>query len=326
MNLPGASLSARSPTEADLEYLRQGVSKGVDYAALSFVRSAEDLKRTRRELDGKSSDPVRLVAKIERPEAVEDLDNILDAADAIMIARGDLGVELPPEAVPGLQREVIRRSNLADRPVITATQMLESMTEHSRPTRAEVSDVAHAIWDGTDAVMLSAETASGLHPVIACTVMARVACEAELRPPEGGSAYQPQRATVHTGVEDVIGMAAALLAERIGAAAVAAITFSGDTARFASMARPPCPILGLSADERARRRMSLFRGVIPIAIPRIEDPAALAAEAARRARRTGVATEGDFIVLIYGEPLGSGVKANTLRLAKAGAEETGTGE
>jgi len=311
INLPGAELSARSPTAEDIEYLRWGLDAGVDYIALSFVKTADDVKRARDAAGARARD-VRIVAKIERPEAVRDIDNILDAADGIMVARGDLGVELPPERVPPSQREIVRRANAADKPVIVATQMLESMTVHLRPTRAEVSDVAHAIWDGTDAVMLSGETASGRHPVEAASLMARIAEEADLdlerqtcAPPRGG----------HTGQQDVVGMAASLLARELSAAAIAAVTLSGETARYVSMARPQCPVLGLSPSSQARRRMALYRGVIPMAVEKILDAETLASEARRAARETGLAKGGDLVVLVYGEPVGSGVRANTVRLA-----------
>ena len=320
MNLPGAKLSVRSPTDEDLDFLKWGIAQGVDYVALSFVQSAEDVKRAR-EAAGSHAGDVRFIAKIERPEAAEDIDGILDVADAIMVARGDLGVELPPEAVPNIQREIIRQANLADKPVITATQMLESMTEHSRPTRAEVSDVAHAIWDGTDAVMLSGETASGLYPVESACLMARIAEEAERE--DGLRAPSPTISAEHTGTEDVIGMAAELLARELGAVCIVAFTMSGNTARFVSMSRPACPILGLSPDERARRRMTLYKGVFPKAVGKGLERAALLARRARRMTLdVGLGAEGDLIVLVYGEPVGSGVRANTVRLARIGTKGT----
>lgn len=317
INLPGAKLGVRSPTDEDLAFLEWGLSYDVDYVALSFVQSAEDVKKAR-EAAGKRERDVRFIAKIERPEATQDLDNILDAADGIMVARGDLGVELPPERVPNLQREIIRRANLANKPVITATQMLESMTEHSRPTRAEVSDVAHAIWEGTDAVMLSGETASGRYPVRACAMMARIAEAAESECEGTRAAGEVCRSAPHESTEDVIGLGAELLASRLGAVAIAAITFSGNTARYVSMSRPECPILGLSPDERARRRMALYRGVMPVGTPRLTGPEELARESARVTREMGLGSEGGLVVLVYGEPVGSGVKANTLRLTRIG--------
>jgi len=174
MNLPGADLSARPPTERDIEFLEWGLDAGVDYIALSFVKGGEDIARAR-EAAGERARDVRFIAKVEREDALSNLDGILEETDAVMIARGDLGVEMPPEQVPNLQRDLIRRANAADKPVITATQMLESMILHARPTRAEVSDVAHAIWDGTDAVMLSGETATGRYPVETAALMSRIA-------------------------------------------------------------------------------------------------------------------------------------------------------
>ncbi|MHC4201120.1 MAG: pyruvate kinase [Planctomycetota bacterium] len=313
MNLPGADLSARPPTDEDVEFIKWGIEAGVDYVALSFVKGAEDIERAR-EAAGDGAKDVRFVAKIERQEAAENLENlneILKTADAIMVARGDLGVELPPEQVPGRQREIIRHANAADKPVITATQMLESMVSRARPTRAEVSDVAHAIWDGTDAVMLSGETATGRYPVESCSLMERIAREAERESADEGvlGAHTPA-----SGAEDVIGMASDLVARSLGAKAIVAATMSGDTARFCSMARPACPVLALSPLERARRRMALYRGVLPVRIESMDETEALADVARRAGRQLGLAEAGDLLVLVFGEPVGTGAKANTVRV------------
>ena len=313
VNLPGAKLSAQSPTDEDLAFLEWGLDNCVDYAALSFVRRATDVKKAIDAAGDRAKD-VRFVAKIERPEAVEDIDNILDVADAIMVARGDLGVELPPERIPLLQRQIIKKANAADKPVITATQMLESMTEHSRPTRAEVSDVAHAIWDGTDAVMLSGETASGKYPVQSATLMARIAgaTDAEIEAHRGCTSEHPQM----TGAQDVIGMAAELLARNLDACAVVAATMSGETARFVSMSRPHCGVIGLSPSAATRRRMALYRGVTARPIDELRDQEVLAREAGKAAIDIGLGCEGSMVVLVYGEPMGSGVRANTVRLSR----------
>lgn len=310
INLPGVRLSVGSPTDEDIELLQAGLEMGADYVAISFVRSSEDVEKTRAAA-GSKAPGVRFIAKIERPEAIEDIDAILAAADAVMVARGDLGVELPPEEVPGLQRMLIEKAWAADKPVITATQMLESMTENVRPTRAEVSDVAHAVWDGTDAVMLSAETASGRYPVEAAAVCARVAEEAEKlllekrpRPPEPSCA------------EDVIGMGAGMLSRELNAAAVAVATLSGNSARFVSMARPGAPILALSPEESTCRRAALYWGVSPERLAILSGPEELSGEATKAARRTLGVPEGSLVVLVYGAPLGSGAPANTLRLLR----------
>ncbi|MHC4250163.1 MAG: pyruvate kinase [Planctomycetota bacterium] len=316
MNLPGAELSARPPTERDLELLQWGLDAGVDYVALSFVKGGEDIARAR-EAAGKRARDVRFIAKIEREEALSHLDGILEETDAVMIARGDLGVELPPERVPNLQRDLIRRANAADKPVITATQMLESMIEHARPTRAEVSDVAHAIWDGTDAVMLSGETATGRYPVESASLMSRIAEWAER---EAGACLAPVKRHAHTAPEDVIGMAAELVARYLGSKAVVAATLSGDTARYASMARPACAVVALSPLEATRRRMALYRGVIPAAIDEMKDTETLAA-AARRAVALLFGDDAGIAVVVYGEPVGTGVKANTVRLVSVGAPD-----
>jgi pyruvate kinase len=316
MNLPGAKLSARSPTDEDLAFLRWGLDNGVDYAALSFVRSADDVKKARQAAGARSSE-IRFVAKIERPEAMDDIDNILDVSDAIMVARGDLGVELPPERIPLLQRRLIARANAADKPVITATQMLESMTEHSRPTRAEVSDVAHAIWDGTDAVMLSGETASGNFPIQSAALMARIAEVTDEELEHRRAAATPS--ATHTGAQDVIGMAAELLARHLDAVAIVAATMSGETARFVSMSRPACPVVALSPSAQARRRMALYRGIMPRAIDGLSDVETLALRSGEAVRAAKLGRDGDLIVMVYGEPMGSGVRANTVRLARIGS-------
>jgi pyruvate kinase len=315
MNLPGAILSARPPTERDIEFLKWGLEAGVDYVALSFVKSGDDIRRAR-EAAGEGAMNVRFIAKIEREEALENLDGIFEETDAVMIARGDLGVEMPPERVPNLQRDLIRRANAADKPVITATQMLESMIVHARPTRAEVSDVAHAIWDGTDAVMLSGETATGRHPVETVALMSRIAECAER---ETSAVLAPKHPHAHTGHEDVIGMAAELVARTLDSKAIVAATLSGDTARYASMARPDCMVIGLSPLERTRCRMALYRGVIPMAIDDMKETEALTS-AARQAVTSLFGDDSGLAVLIFGEPVGAGVKANTVRLVSIGAK------
>jgi pyruvate kinase len=264
MNLPGTDPTdaALSPKDrADLEFaLRQGV----DYVALSFVRSAGDVDRVRRLL-GRRGRRVPLIAKLEVRRAVERLPEILLAADGVMVARGDLGVEVPLERVPVLQKWILQEAKRAGVIAITATQMLESMVEQPRPTRAEASDVANAIFDGTDVVMLSAETASGKFPLRAVAVMDRIIREAEKsglhwparsggRPPGPG---QEAHAVAHAAVD---------AAREWGARAIVVYTQTGETARVLSKLRPPCPILALAPTERARRRMALFWGVVPLAM------------------------------------------------------------
>ncbi|HYS05021.1 MAG TPA: pyruvate kinase [Candidatus Dormibacteraeota bacterium] len=264
MNLPGTDLTGGALTSKDRADLEFALRHGVDYLALSFVRSAGDVERVRRLL-GRRGRRVPLIAKLEVRRAVERLPEILHAADGVMVARGDLGVEVPLERVPVLQKWILQEANRAGVIAITATQMLESMVEQPRPTRAEASDVANAIFDGTDVVMLSAETASGKFPLRAVAVMDRIIREAEKSglhwparsagPPPG--AGLEVRAVAHAAVD---------AAREWGARAIVVYTQTGETARVLSKLRPPCPIMALAPTEQARRRMALWWGVLPLAM------------------------------------------------------------
>lgn len=257
INVPGVHLSVPSTTEKDLRDLEFGVSKGVDWVALSFVRSGHDLRRAREALRALGAQ-TPLIAKIEKPEAIRHLDSILQEADGIMVARGDLGVELPPERVPLLQKYLIRRANEAGLPVITATQMLESMVASLRPTRAEASDVANAILDGTDALMLSAETAVGKYPVEAVETMARIAAEVD-----STNHQLPPEDFHRESLSHSLSRAAARLAQEVRAEAMVVYTRSGYTAQLLSKERPPTPIYAFTPDESTARRLCLWYGVVP---------------------------------------------------------------
>lgn len=306
VNLPGVALSVPSVTEKDRDDLAFALELGVDFVALSFIRKPEDLVETRhlmRELGRE----VPLVAKIEKMEALDHLGAIIQESDAIMIARGDLGVELPLEDVPLIQKRIINKCKAAARPVITATQMLESMTEVYRPTRAEVNDVANAILDGTDAVMLSAETASGHFPEESVAVMHRIALKAEtgldyqavhlLRPPRGDA----PEAVAHAAVE---------VAEEVAARAILACTRTGRTVRALSRHRPRAPILGIASDEVVLRQFSLSWGVTPIGIKEYTTTDELVACSMSAALAHGGLRAGDTVVIVAGTPLGH--RTNTL--------------
>ncbi|MCS7206543.1 MAG: pyruvate kinase [Dehalococcoidia bacterium] len=264
INVPGVQLAVPPTTEKDLRDLEFGVSKGVDWVALSFVRNAHDVRRAREILRTLGAQ-TPLIAKIERPEALRNLDGILQEADGIMVARGDLGVELPPEKVPLVQKYLIQRANAAGVLVITATQMLESMVSSPRPTRAEASDVANAILDGTDAVMLSAETAVGQYPVEAVETMARIATEVD---------YANDRPSAPNGhrenLSHSLSRAAARLAQEVGAEALVVYTRSGYTAQLLSKERPPTPIYAFTTDESVARRLCLWYGVVPLLTPAVQ--------------------------------------------------------
>jgi len=312
INLPGVALRVEALSEKDRADLRFGVEHGVDYVALSFVRTADDILRTRRELE-EAGRVVPIIAKIEKPEALENLDAIVDAADGVMVARGDLGVEVPAERVPTLQKSIVQKGNHAGKPVIIATQMLESMIEHPRPTRAEANDVANAVWDGADAVMLSAETASGRFPLLAVQTMDRIVREAENnfflsrpRPVEPPSPPVP--------FNDVVASAAVRAALDAAATCIACFTLSGTTARLLSRYRPHVPIVAYSPEQRIRRRMTLYWGVKPRIMEPIRDPDVMAQLVSERLVQDGLAHPGDRVVLVYGSPLGEAGRTNSIRL------------
>jgi pyruvate kinase len=310
INLPGAVIHAPSLTAKDEVDLRWAVEQGADYLAVSFVRRPDDVLAARRLLSQLGSD-MPVVAKLEKPQALAQMDAILDVADGVMVARGDMGVELPPEDVPVWQKRIISAANARLTPVITATQMLESMVREPRPTRAEVTDVANAIWDGTDAVMLSAETSIGAHPVAAVAMMDRIVRAAEREP------QYLQREVVRRATDDVaqtISLAAFHVGATPGVRAIAAFTRNGATARLVSKERPDVPILGFCADEPIARRLALYHGVIPI--PGVDWaglPAMLRA-AETYGRREGLLADGDLVVLLGHLPLEMPGSTNFLML------------
>ena len=300
VNLPGVHLSVPSLTEKDRDDLEFALDLGVDFVALSFVRRPEDLEETR-DLMQRWGRVVPLIAKIEKTEALDQLSAIIRVADGIMIARGDLGVEAPLEDVPLIQKRIIQKCKAAARPVITATQMLESMTEVYRPTRAEVNDVANAILDGTDAVMLSAETASGRFPTESVKVMHRVAIKTEtgldyqqihnVRPPRGMA-------------PEAVALAACEIAEEVQAKAILACTRTGRTVRALSGFRPRAPIFGVAADEKVLRQFSLNWGVIPLIIDDYGTTDDLVSHAMLSAIDSGLLRPGERVVIVAGTPLG----------------------
>jgi len=316
INLPGTLVSAPTLTDKDREDIRFGIAHGIDYLALSFVRGPEDIVAARA-LVTECGGTVPIIAKIERAEAVTALDAILEEADGVMIARGDLGVELSPEAVPLLQKRIIMEANRRGRLVITATQMLESMTQALRPTRAEASDVANAVFDGTDAVMLSAETAIGAHPIETVQVMDRIIRAAEEGPEPG---VRPKR---HTDWGDMafpeaICTAAASAAKAIAAGVIVAFSERGTTARLISKQRPAAPIIAFTPFEPVRKRMALYWGVRPYTMPQIEQTDARVDEAERRLKAEGLAKTGERIVILSGTRIGQPGGTNLIKLHVVG--------
>jgi pyruvate kinase len=316
INLPGVSVSAPALTEKDRDDLRFGVAQGVDYIALSFVRRPEDLTAARQaifEASAPGTAPIPLIAKLEKPEAIERLDEILAASDGVMVARGDLGVELPLEQVPGLQKRIIRAANRLRLPVITATQMLESMITNARPTRAEVSDVANAILDGTDAVMLSGETAAGRFPVETVRVMARIAAETEA----SGTTAHPVAEEAVTAAQ-AISEAARTLADAARVRYIVVFTRSGSTAHLISKERPGVPIIAFTPDPAVARCLNLWWGVSPQPTNLMETTEALITWVDLQLQVQGLAQRGDTIVILGGMPVARQMKTNFIKLHRVG--------
>jgi pyruvate kinase len=315
INLPGVELSTPSLTRKDMEDLQRGLQAGVDFVALSFVRKASDLQRVKLYLEEKDAQ-VPVIAKIEKPEGWRNLEQILDESEGVMVARGDLGVELALEKVPFIQKRIIERARAKGKFVITATQMLESMIEHSSPTRAEVSDVANAICDGTDAVMLSAETSTGRYPLPAARMMARIAEETErwLRPqgfPEPLPPLTPSNA-------EIIADAAYHAARSAGVAAIVVFTSSGASARLISRFRPPVPIYAFTQNECIARQLSISFGVEPILAPDVTTTDQMLLQMEHMLVNSGRLKPGDNVVFVAGQPIGRTGSTNLIKLHRIG--------
>jgi pyruvate kinase len=296
-------------TQAALDF---SIEQQVDFVGVSYVRSADDIVKARAYIRERGLD-AQLIAKIELKQAVEDMDAILSATDGVMVARGDLGVQMPYAMLPGVQKRLIRRSNELGKVVITATQMLESMVHAASPTRAEVADIANAILDGSDAVMLSAETSIGKHPVEATTVMAETAREAE-KLLDHEALVRRRAARINQHVDEAIAYSACWTAAEIKATAIVAFTESGSTAARVSAFRPSVPILALYRDHAAGRRLALRWGVISLEAPRFNSVQWMFYEAARAAKKTGLARDGDYIAALVGMPIGVPGHTNLLRV------------
>jgi pyruvate kinase len=311
VNLPGTRLSLPSLSHKDKEDLRFGIQQGVDYIALSFVRTANDVLQTRRFIRSLGAD-TPIIAKIEKPEAIQNLDAIIETADGVMVARGDLGVEMSPEQVPLLQKKIIEACNQAEKPVITATQMLESMIENPQPTRAEASDVANAILDGTDCVMLSGETAVGKHPVQAVEVMARIAVQAE-------TSVTPRPPDAHvSGPDESVAHAACRAAEEQRAQAIVTFTQSGSTALLVSKHRPRMSIIAPTPFEHIARKISLYWGVTPVILKTKKTTDDMITSVERIMLKKKLARSRDLIVITAGVPIGVAGSTNMLKMHRVG--------
>jgi pyruvate kinase len=314
INRKGGGLTAPALTEKDMRDIKTAAELKADFLGVSFPRSGDDIRWARdlmREAGGNSL----IVAKIERAEAITMLDEILDASDAIMVARGDLAVEVGDAVVPALQKRMIRLAREKNRAVITATQMMESMISNPIPTRAEVSDVANAVLDGTDAVMLSAETATGKYPVETVAAMARVCIEAEK---EDLISVERRRELPPAEVEEAIARATVFTANSLNIKAVAAMTQSGKTVLLMSRLPTTVPIYAMSAEPETRRKVTLFRGVYPVKFKGARDPEKALNMAEDELLKRGAVQNGDYMVLTIGEPYGKAGGTNTMKIVKVG--------
>jgi pyruvate kinase len=311
IGLPSRRIRMNALTDKDKTDLSFGLSQGVDYVALSFVREGEDV-RVLREICEAWGRPTPIVSKIETPSAIENLEGIVLQSDAVMVARGDLGVELGPEHVPITQRKILTCARRHQKPVIVATEMLQSMVTATRPTRAEASDVATAVFEGTDAVMLSGETATGNHPALVVRMMDRIVREAEQ-----SAFYAPLPSEIPgqtVEVPEAVARNAADIARDIGARFLVAFTESGNSARYASKHRPVVPIIAFSPNEQTRRRLALLWGCVPLPLPLMRDADEMVQHASMYMTANGYVSPGDRIVAIYGAPVGVTGTTNALRV------------
>ena len=313
INVPGVRLTMPYLSDADMSDLEFGAKMGYDFIAASFVRTAADIIYLRRFTESLGWFDVRIIAKIENTDGVENIDEILEAADGIMVARGDMGVEIPFEQIPAIQKQLIQKGYNAGKQVVTATQMLESMISNPRPTRAEITDVANAIYDGTSAIMLSGETAAGKYPVEAVRTMQLIASTTESDIDyrhEFESREEDGNASVALGIAH----AAVTTAHDLGAKAIIAVTKRGQTARLISKFRPAVPILGCTTDEVNQRRMNLSWGVMPYVIDEVNDTDSLFAKAVEAAKAQGLVETDDLVVITAGVPLGISGMTNLMKV------------
>ena len=327
VNAPGVSISLPGITEKDAEDIRFGLDNDIDFIAASFVRKAQDVLEIREILEEKDMTHVQIFSKIESQEGIDNIDEIIKVSDGIMVARGDMGVEIPAEEVPMVQKSIIKKCNAAGKSVITATQMLESMQQNPRPTRAEASDVANAVFDGTDATMLSGESANGDYPVEAVATMARIDVEAEKALSEN-STFQINQFD-KTDVTETIGLSVARAAKHLGVKTIVAATESGYTAKMISKYRPDADILAVTFDERTKRGLMLNWGVYPTVADKPSTTDEMFELAAKQAVDLGFAKEGDLILITAGVPVGERGTTNVMKIQLIGSkllEAQGIGE
>lgn len=327
VNAPGVSINLPGITEKDADDIRFGCDNDIDFIAASFVRKAQDVFEIREILEEKNMNHVQIFSKIESQEGIDNIDEILKVSDGIMVARGDMGVEIHPELVPLVQKRIIKKCNLAGKAVITATQMLESMQHNPRPTRAEASDVANAVFDGTDATMLSGESANGDYPVAAVKTMASIDMEAEQALSEMGT-FQINQFD-KTDVTETIGLSVARAAKNLGVKTIVAATESGYTAKMISKYRPDADILAVTFDDRTKRGLMLNWGVYPTVTEKPSTTDEMFDLASRKAVELGFAKEGDLILITAGVPVGERGTTNVMKIQLIGSkllEAQGVGE
>jgi len=310
VNIPNKTLPLPSLTQKDLEDILFSIEMDADFIAASFVRKADDVMEIRRVINENGGSDIHIIAKIENQEGLKNIDEIINVADGIMIARGDLGVEIPVEEVPIVQKQIIAKCNAAGKPVITATQMLDSMIRNPRPTRAEATDVANAIFDGTDAIMLSGETAAGKYPVEAVTMMASIAKQAD----EAVYNDVSQKQLTVKSITEAISHATCSIASELGAKAIITSTKSGYTARAVAKFRPKAPIIAVTFNEKVVKTLQLIRGVIPLKVKQTFSTDDMFHEAIKGVLSSGMVKSGDLVVITAGVPINVSGTTNLIRV------------
>ncbi|SES93514.1 pyruvate kinase [Paenibacillus sp. NFR01] len=319
VNVPGVAISLPGITEKDTNDIIFGIGQDIDFIAASFVRKASDVLEIRALLEKHNASHIQIISKIENQQGVDNLDEILAVSDGLMVARGDLGVEIPAEDVPLVQKQMIAKCNVAGKPVVTATQMLDSMQRNPRPTRAEASDVANAIFDGTDAIMLSGETAAGKYPVESVLTMSRIAEKAESAL-NYREILMKQQIAQETTVTEAISQSVALTALDLNAKAIISSTVTGHTARVISKYRPKSPIVAVTTQERTMRQLALVWGVTPVFGQEATSTDELLATALKGGKASGLAKAGDLVVITAGIPLGRSGSTNLVKVDTIPAE------
>ena len=317
INVPGVKLSMPYLSESDMNDLEFGAKMGFDFIAASFVRTAADINYLRKFTHSLGWFDVRIIAKIENTDGVENIDEILETADGIMVARGDMGVEIPFERIPAIQKELIHKGYNAGKQVITATQMLESMITNPRPTRAEITDVANAIYDGTSAIMLSGETAAGAYPVEVVKTMALIAETTENNIDYKGE-FSARRTEPNSNIAEAIAHAVVTTAHDLNARAIITVSLGGGTARLISKYRPLCPIICCTTGEVAQRQMNMSWGVIPLIVEEKTSTDELFSTAVETAESHGLVQDGDIVAITAGVPIGVSGTTNMLKIARIG--------